>query len=74
MDIHSQMLQFFDSFDREFEIKFNQKFARENTNDRGEVLSPDVTQMLKYDLVTYFCFLRQYFQTERIEPKPIIHA
>ena len=31
-----------------------------------------LTQMLKYDLVTHFCFLRQYFQTEGIETMPII--
>ena len=57
LSVRAQMYRFIDSFDADYILKFDNKFARENTNDRGEVLSLQFVKMVKEDLVTYFSFL-----------------
>ena len=63
------MLRFIDNFDKDYNLKFDYKFGRENTNDRGEMLSPEFVRIVKGDLVTYFAFLYDYFQENQSEPK-----
>ena len=53
------MWRFINDFDHGFDMTFEQRFARENCNDRGEVLSWQFSYVIKYEMINYFSFCHQ---------------
>ena len=53
------MWRFIHDFDNGFDLTFEQRFSKENCNDRGEALNYYSANLVKYEMIYYFylCYL-----------------
>ena len=52
--VQYEMWRFIHDFDFGYDMTFEQRFARENCNDRGEVLNWNFANLVKYEMIYYF--------------------
>lgn len=56
-------------FDFGFDLTFDERLARENCNDRGEILNNTFANMVKYEMVYYFFLCYQELEaTGKLKP------
>ena len=60
--VQYEMWRFIHDFDFGYDMTFEQRFARENCNDRGEVLNWHFANLVKYEMVYYFALCHQELQ------------
>lgn len=65
------MWRFIVDFDHGFDMTFEQRFARENCNDRGEVLNWHFSYLIKYEMINYFAFCHQALEEQGQLPDDI---
>lgn len=53
------MWRFIHDFDFGYDMTFEQRFARENCNDRGEVVNHYFANLIKYEMIYYFYLCHQ---------------
>ena len=63
------MWRFIHDFDFGYDMTFEQRFARENCNDRGEVLNWPFANLVKYEMIYYFSLCHKELEaTGKLKP------
>lgn len=69
--VQYQMWRFICDFDHGYDLTLEARFARENCNDRGEVLNHEFAYRAKFEMINYFYFCHQALSEQGLLPDDI---